>query len=247
MRIVSALENELSPAARFPARAVSRILMMPRFSPAAVLLLSAWAALLTSCRKPEIRVYLAPRDATPAPAEQTAGTPDTPAPAKQAERPKPAITYTLPAGWQEAPPGQVSIAAFVIKDDGAEANINVTPLPDLRGRESLVVNMYREQTGQPPIEQGDLAKTLQPIDVAGGEGQLLETVGANKEKKQIRLIAVIAHRDGRSWFYRISGDDAFVAAQKPTFLDFLKSVHISEPPAASEPTSVESTPPKPEP
>ncbi|HYR58139.1 MAG TPA: hypothetical protein VEO95_05900, partial [Chthoniobacteraceae bacterium] len=162
-------------------------------------------------------------------------TPDTPAPAKQPERPKPAITYTLPPGWQEAPPGQVSIAAFSVKGDGgAEASINVTPLPDLRGRESLVVNMYREQTGQPPIEQDDLAKTLQPVEVAGGEGQLLETVGANKDKKQIRLIAVIGHRDGRSWFYRISGDDAFVAAQKPAFLEFLKSVHIAEPPAGAE-------------
>ena len=209
--------------------------MMPRFSPAAALLLSACAVLLTSCRKPEIRVYLAPRDATPAPAEQTAETPGPPK--TQPERPRPAITYTLPPGWQEAPPGQVSIAAFVIKSDGAEANINVTPLPDLRGRESLVVNMYREQTGQPPIEQDDLAKTLQPVEVAGGEGQLLETVGANKDKKQIRLIAVIGHRDGRSWFYRISGDDAFVAAQKPAFLEFLKSVHIAEPPAEAEPVN----------
>src|SRR6266853_6263773 len=90
------------------ALAISRcppILMMPRFSPAAALPLSACAVLLTSCRKPEIRVYLAPRDATPAPAEQTAETPALPK--TQPERPRPAITYTLPAGWQEVPPGQV--------------------------------------------------------------------------------------------------------------------------------------------
>lgn len=213
---------------------------MPRISPAAALLLSASAALFTSCHKPEIRVYLAPRDATPPPAESTAETPPPPPP-KQPDRPKPTIGYTLPDGWTETPPGEVSIAAFAIKGDGGEAAVNITPLPDLRGRESLVVNMYRQQTGQPPIEQADLGKTLQPVEVAGGEGQLLELLGKNHDKPT-RLITVIAHRDGRSWFYRISGDDAFVTTQKPAFLDFLKTVQISEPPTDTESASTEAAP-----
>ena len=209
---------------------------MPRISPAAALLLSASAALFTSCRQPEIHVYLAPRDATPPPAVSTAETP-----APQPERPKPTITYTKPEGWTEAPPGAISIAAFAIKGDGAEANVNITPLPDLRGRESMVVNMYREQTGEPPIEQADLGKTLQPVEVAGGEGQMFELLGKSHDKAT-RLITVIAHRDGRSWFYRISGDDALVAAQKPAFLDLLKTVKITEPPANADADSTEAAP-----
>ena len=212
---------------------------MPRISPAAALLLSASAALFTSCRRPEIRVYLAPRDATPPPAAETAA--ETPPPPKPPDRPKPKITFTKPDGWTDAPPGEVSLAAFALKGDGGEASVNITPLPDLRGRESLVVNMYRQQTGQPPIEQADLGKTLQPVEVAGGEGQLLELLGKNHDKPT-RLITVIAHRDGRSWFYRISGDDAFVTTQKAAFLDFLKTVQISEPPANPEPASTEAAP-----
>ena len=213
--------------------------MTPRISPAAALLLSASAALFTSCRQPEIRVYLAPRDATPPPAAETAA--ETPPPPKQPDRPKPKITFTKPEGWTDAPPGEVSIAAFALKGDGGEASVNITPLPDLRGRESLVVNMYRQQTGQPPIEQADLGKTLQPVEVAGGEGQLLELLGSNHDKPT-RLITVIAHRDGRSWFYRISGDDAFVTKQKEAFLSFLKTVQIAEPPANPESASTEAAP-----
>lgn len=214
--------------------------MMPRISPAAALLLSASAALFTSCRKPEIRVYLAPRDATPAPAETAAATPPPPPP-KQPDRPRPKVSYTLPEGWTEAPPGEVSIAAFAIKGEGAEASVNITPLPDLRGREALVVNMYRQKAGQPPIEQADLDKTLEPVEVAGARGQMLEVLGSNHDKPT-RLITVISHRDGRSWFYRISGDDAFVTAQKTAFLDFLKTVQITEPAASDEAASTEAAP-----
>lgn len=224
--------------------------MTLRISPVAALLLSASAVLFTSCGKPEIRVYLAPKDAPPPPptADTHVHNPNDPndvhpeePPARPPERAKPKITYTRPEGWTDAPPGEVSIAAFSVKGDGVEAAINVTPLPDLRGRESLVVNMYRQQTGQPPIEQADLGKTLQPVEVAGGEGQLLELLGSNRGKPT-RLITVIAHRDGRSWFYRISGDDAFVTTQKETFLNFLKTVKITEPPASPEPGAPPATP-----
>jgi hypothetical protein len=212
--------------------------MMPRISPVAALLLSASAALLMSCRKPEARVYLAPRDATPAPAPVAA---ETPAPPKQPERPKPKITYTLPPGWTETAPGQVSLVAFAIKGEGVEANVNVTALADLRGRELQVVNMYRQQTGQPPLEEAELGKTLVPVEVAGGPGQMFEFLGSNHDKPT-RLITVIAHRDGRSWFYRLSGDDAFATAQKAAFLDFIKSVQISEAPAPPESASTEAPP-----
>lgn len=200
---------------------------MPRSSSTAALLLGTVAALLASCGRPEPRVYLAPKDPVPTPPPVAQS--DAPPPQHEAPRAKPTITYTLPTGWTEAAPGEVSIAAFSIKGDGgAEASVNVTPLPDLRGRESLVVNMYRQQTGQPPIEQADLDKTLENVEAAGGPGQLLELVGANRGKP-VRLVTVIAHRDGRSWFYRLSGDEKFVSTVKPAFLEFLKTVKIVEP------------------
>jgi len=215
--------------------------MTPRFLPAAALLPWAAALLITGCDRPQVAVYLAPNDATPAPHGAPGHVHDPgeskdvqevqAAPAERpAERAKPKIAYQLPAGWTEAAPGDVSIAAFKIQGEGAEAAANVTPLPDLRGREALVVNMYRQQTGQPPIEQAEIEKTLEKVEAAGGEGQLLEILGLNGGKP-VRLITVIAHRDGRSWFYRISGDETLVTKLKPAFLDFIKTVKIIEPTA----------------
>ncbi|MEA3207736.1 MAG: hypothetical protein QOE70_793 [Chthoniobacter sp.] len=206
--------------------------MMPRFYPATALLLSCCAVLLTSCRKPEIRVYTVPKDPPPV-AEQTEE-----AAAPAAERPKPKLDYTVPSGWQETAPSAVSVASFAVKGEGGEATINVTPLPNLRGREAMVVNMYRQQAGQPPFDQAELKDVLKPIEVAGGDGQLLEIAGTSKEKP-VTIITAIAHRDGRSWFFRLAGDEGLIKAQKPVFLEFLKSVRITEGPAASETASTE--------
>lgn len=209
--------------------------MIRRFSPIAVPLLGAVAVLCAGCKQPEIRVYTIPKQP---PAVDTHS--DEPA-TSEAPRPKPALTYALPPGWQETTPGEVSVAGFVAKGDGGEASITVTPLPDLKGREDLVVNMYRQQAGLPPLEPGELGKTLTPVPVAGGDGQLLEITG-NSQGKPVRILTAIAHREGRSWFYRIAGDDAFVTAQKPAFLNFLTSVRINDVAAEGPAASAEPSP-----
>jgi hypothetical protein len=37
-------------------------------------------------------------------------------------------------------------------------------------------------------------------------------------------LAAITRRDGAAWFFKMTGDDGLVAAQKPHFIEFLKSV-----------------------
>ena len=112
---------------------------------------------VSGCKKPHIRVYLAPREVAAAPAADAPPEPEENRPA----RPRPQLTYTLPAGWTEAQANSVSVAGFAIKVGGAEANVAITPLPNLAGREAMVVNMWREQAGLPPIENDELAKTLE--------------------------------------------------------------------------------------
>jgi len=218
--------------------------MIHRYFPSALLLiLGASASVLTGCKKEEVRSYVAPKQASPpvATAEENPATKTEPPPS----RPKPAIKYTLPTGWEEAEPGQISTAAFSIAGpDATQANANITVLGDLRGREAQVFNMYRAQTKQPEIPDDKVLESMQSVEVAGGEGKMLDMVGMNLEDKPTRIVAVIAHRNGRSWFYRISGDDALVLAQKPTFLEFLKTVHISD---GTEPAAGAATEPTPKP
>ena len=194
---------------------------------------------LGGCNKPRIRVYLAPKEIHAAPAADAAPTQEGSGP----QRPRPQLTYTLPAGWSEAPANSVSLASFAIKVGDAEANVAITPLPNLAGREGLVVNMWREQAGLPPIESAELAKTLEPVEIGGKKGQMFEVLGAREGGAPLRIVTAFYHEDAASWFYKLAGDEALVAAQKPVFVEFLKSVRVKEGTApAAETTSAPPTP-----
>ena len=195
---------------------------------------------LSSCEKPQIRVYLAPRDVPASTAPDAAPPPVESGPPKA----KPQLSYTLPPGWSEAQGNSVSLAAFAIKSGGAEANVNITPLPNLAGREALVVNMWREQAGLAPIEDAELAKTLEPVEIGGKKGQMFEVLGALEGGKPLRIVTAFYHEGSASWFYKLAGDEALVAAQKPVFVEFLKSVRVREDAAPTADNA--SAPPAPE-
>ena len=196
----------------------------------------ALALIAGGCRKPQVRVYLAPKD--PPPREESAQEAQGP---QSPQKPKGHVTYKLPAGWEEAQPNSVSLAAFSIKSGSAEAGVNVTPLPNLAGREAVVVNMWRDQVGLPPIEEGELAKTLEAVEIGSEKGQMFEVLGAREGGAPMRIVTAFFHKPDASWFFKLNGDEALVTAQKPVFVEFLKSVKVnaeeaSEPaaPAASE-------------
>ena len=124
-------------------------------------------------------------------------------------------------------PGNNPPAQFTAKTGAGEVGISVTPLPNLNGKEELVVNMWREQVGQPPLQPGKLAEQLTNVDVAGATGQLFVVTG-NREGASQRMVTAFLHQPDASWFFKLSGPDAGVAEQRPVFLNFLRSVRIAE-------------------
>jgi hypothetical protein len=72
-----------------------------------------------------------------------------------------------------------------------------------------------------------------------------EINGSTMDGKPSRTVTGMLHKPDKSWFFKLSGDDAAVAAQKPAFLDFLKAVRFAEAaPAqasASEPSAPQNT------
>lgn len=176
---------------------------------------------VAGCKKPVVRSYLAPKD--------MGGTAEAaPAPAKggAADKARPQLTYMLPPGWEEAEPNSVSLAAFKIRNGTAEASVSITPLPNLAGREALVVNMWREQAGLPPVDDAELAKTLFPVKVGDESGQMFEVLGAKEGGAPLRIVTAFVHEADASWFYKLAGEEALVTAQKATFVEFLKTVRV---------------------
>src|SRR5207253_1829559 len=135
----------------------------------------------------EIHSYLAPRDETL----------DAAAPAPGAEA-LPQLSWKLPAGWTQTPGGQMSVASFAIDDANGGATANITPLPNLAGREEALVNMWREQVQLGPLSGEEMERALVPAEVAGGEGKVFEIDGT-RDGKPTRTVAAMLHRGSRSW------------------------------------------------
>jgi hypothetical protein len=134
----------------------------------------------------------------------------------------------------------MSVAGFSIPNAaGKEAEVSITPLGMLAGREADVVNMFRERVGLKPLAEDEVRQQLRDVQVGQEAGKLFEIAGqAESNSPPQRIITAIVHRSDASWFYRLSGDDALVQAQRDAFVEFLKTIAIEQTapaPAGSEP------------
>lgn len=205
-------------------------------------LLAGWVVLAAGCGQPEqVRVYQAPKEHEVAVAKESKADDDA-APVAKPERPRrvmPKVVYQVPSGWVEGQPNEITVANFTIKGaEGKSANASIAPLPPLGSRETEVVNMWRTQLGLPEASSSEVAGLLSEVEVAGQKGKMFElsAPGSAADGPQ-RIVTVMLHQPDTSWFYKISGDDAVVTAQKSTFLDFLKTVRFEAPSVTAAPAA----------
>lgn len=148
-------------------------------------------------------------------------------------RAMPKVTYTTPEGWREAGTGEMRVAGFSITGtNGQTAQVAVTPLPGMAGRETLIVNMWRQQVGLGELSDADAGKELTTVEIGGVSGKMFDMAGKSAAGQTIRIVTAMAHVGEMSWFYKLQGDDELVLAQKPNFIAFLKSVKVEEAPAS---------------
>ena len=178
------------------------------------------AVLLTACSREEVQTYrIAKENESASPAAAPAMAPaDASAP--------PRVAWKTPAGWEEIPPGEMRAASFSVKgQDGKKADVSIIPLPGLAGGDLDNVNRWRGQVGLPPVAAEGLAKIAETVQIGAGSAQLFDMAGQlPAAKEQSRILAAILRREGVAWFFKMTGDDALVASQKPTFVEFLKSI-----------------------
>ena len=176
------------------------------------------ALALTGCGRDEIKVYQVPKESRPN--STTANLPDSPA-----SQGKPALTWTTPEGWTVIPPGEMRLASFNIKNkENKQADVSVIPLSGAAGGDFNNVNRWRGQVGLSPVGPEELKQLTQTIEVAGQPADLYEFSGQNPSSGDpTRVLAVIQHREGTAWFFKMTGDDALVAEQKTAFIAFAKS------------------------
>lgn len=218
-----------------------------RHGVAGVLVISA----LTGCNRDETRVYHVPKDdsspsqpapattpdtAIPETAAPDAATPGTGAPTPDATT-LPQLHYQLPEGWKEKPLSEMRVASFAIPGpDGQAADVSAIPLP-IVGRDMELVNLWRSQVQLPPTSDPTAVQQAEPVDIGGEQGRLFEYVSEQPMmgKSRQRILVAMLTRGEMSWFFKMSGEDAFVSSQKAKFIQFLKSISFVETAAAQIP------------
>jgi hypothetical protein len=174
------------------------------------------AATLPGLAGDQIQTYTVPKEHPALQAAQllpAAGAPDIPVNAAP-------IRWTVPAGWEEKPADGIRLGSFAIKGQNAgKALVTITSFPGSVGTELDNVNRWRGELALAPLGPGDLAS--EPVTVDSIQGKLYDIAGASA-----RTVVAVIPRNGSSWFIKLRGDTATVAAAKPAFLEFLKSIHF---------------------
>jgi hypothetical protein len=184
---------------------------------------------LAGCGREEIKVYRVAKEKPETPvvanpqSNQRVGELSESAPAKP--------VWTLPAGWTEEPPSQMSLAKFSVGGQDARAQITVSAFPGDVGGLLANVNRWRGQVNLPPISEADLPNAVARFETKAGNADLVELAGTNAMAgRTARLICVVLRRGGQTWFFKIMGDKTVVAREKDAFLKFVQSAKLPDAP-----------------
>jgi len=123
-------------------------------------------------------------------------------------------------------------------EGGKTADVGVFPLPGMAGSDLANVNRWRGQVGLAELDEDALAKAAEPVPMAGSQAKLFDMAGQNAGSgEKTRILAAIFRQQDMAWFFKMTGDDALVASQKPAFVEFLKSVSFNAPSVTALPAS----------
>jgi hypothetical protein len=194
------------------------------------------AIVLAGCGRDNVKVYrLSNDDSSPAaPPPNTTATATAPDQTDN-NAAQPQLQWTLPAGWTEVAPGEMSIASFKVSgQNGVEADVTVVPLPGMAGGDAANVNRWRGQVGLSAATADELQKMAEAVQVGDQPATLYDLAGSDNAK---RILGVIQQRSGMTWFFKMTGEAALVEQQKPQFTAFLKSLTFAAaaPPAGLPP------------
>jgi hypothetical protein len=140
------------------------------------------------------------------------------------------VEWKVPAGWKVQPPSAMRLGSFRVPGpNGQSADVSVVPLSGMAGGDLANINRWRDQISLPPISEGDLAQHSQTIKPGGRKMLLIDFVSSApliEDRYKKRLIAAIYTQGERTWFFKMTGEDATVAQAKPAFLTFLKTLRF---------------------
>lgn len=138
--------------------------------------------------------------------------------------------FTLPANWQEKPPSQMRLASFNANaPNGKQVDVSIVSLSGMAGGDLANVNRWRGQVQLPPIDEATLQQSFEHLPANGHDYRIVDLVSAGpigEAKEKQRIVSAILDERERSWFIKMTGEDAAVASQRNAFMEFLRTLKI---------------------
>jgi len=134
-------------------------------------------------------------------------------------------SWQVPSQWKEVTGGPFLLAKFSV--EGSETpptSVNVSMSAGEGGGLLMNVNRWRGQLGLSPLSEAEITKELTAVETPGGKTMMLDVMGTDaKTGKKARLVAAIVPQPGRTWFYKLMGNEQVVAGQKDAFTKFVQT------------------------
>jgi hypothetical protein len=136
----------------------------------------------------------------------------------------PQIKWELPSGWGEGSPSTMRYASFAAtEDNGEKVDISIVTFPGDGGSDLDNVNRWRQQIGLAAVDESELSSIIAPF-----QGKQINFSTADVIGPDSRTLAAWVRREGRSWFFKLSGPKDAVEKEKPKFVKFLQSVRFEQ-------------------
>ena len=176
----------------------------------------------TGCSRESIEVYSVPKTEEFVPQQHASAAPQAP----QSSFMPDDVTWELPAGWAEGGSPRMGEKTFHIDlPDGSHLDASLIPFPSMRGKEAMVVNIWRGQMQLDPVSEAEVEQVAIPVRVGAANAKMFDLVNPNSTSALGERTMVAMHHQGMStWFFKLNGSSAAVEAAKPSFLEFLGSV-----------------------
>ncbi|HEY5550823.1 MAG TPA: hypothetical protein VIK52_02975 [Opitutaceae bacterium] len=180
-----------------------------------ILLLST-ILLTASCGREPVRTYRVEKEnAATLPQDASAG---------MAAPVAAGVTWEAPAGWEARAPSSMRIGSYSIPNPAGEpADFAITSFPGDVGGDLANVNRWRNQIGLAPIDASALPGVLQSVVAPAGGFIVVNFINPDAG---VRVLSAIFKQTDKTWFFKLAGPDAIVAAQEPAFLGLLQTVRF---------------------
>jgi hypothetical protein len=133
---------------------------------------------------------------------------------------KPQIKWDVPPDWSPVPASAMRYASFAAPaESGAKIDISIVTFPGDGGDDLGNINRWRQQLGLPPADAD--ASHIVPLKTNETTFSTIDIAGSSA-----RTIAAWTRKDGRAWFFKLTGPSNSVEKEKPNFVKFVQSVRF---------------------